>query len=263
MKKRIAILSLSVVFYFYSQAQQTSMKPATRQYYELRVYHAATDQQLADISQFLENALLPVLHKHGADRIGVFKWTANDTVQDKRIYLLIPHHNIEDFVSLKSELEKDSRLLEKGKEFLNAAYDKPPYARYETILLKAFEEMPTMAMPQLKTPKSERIYELRSYEGPTDMLYKNKVKMFNQGGEVKLFKRLGFNAVFYAEVIAGSRMPNLMYMTTFESRAAREEHWKSFGNDATWKMLSGLPEYQHNVSKSDILFLTPEDYSDF
>jgi hypothetical protein len=36
------------------------------------------------------------------------------------------------------------------------------------------------------------------------------------GGEVPLFVRLGFNAVFYGEVIVGSHMPNLMYMTTFE-----------------------------------------------
>jgi len=263
MRKSVIILTL-LLFYTIMNAQtQGSKQTPVRQFYELRVYHATTDQQLASINQFLESALLPTLHKHGADRIGVFKWTANDTVADKRIYVLIPHRNIEDFVSLKNEVENDPRFTEKGKEFLGAAYDKAPYVRFETILLKAFEEMPTMAMPQLTGPKDQRIYELRSYEGPTDLLFKNKVKMFNQGGEVRLFKRLGFNAVFYAEVLAGSRMPNLMYMTTFENRAAREEHWKTFGNDPTWKLLSGLPEYQHNVSKADILFLTPTDYSDF
>jgi hypothetical protein len=58
-------------------------------------------------------------------------------------------------------------------------------------------------------------------------------------------------------------MPNLMYMTTFNSKQDREEHWKAFSNDAYWKKLSSMPEYQNNVSKADIIFLRPAAYSDF
>ncbi len=62
----------------------------------------------------------------------------------------------------------------------------------------------------------DRAYELRSYESPTEKLYWNKVEMFNKGDEIGLFKRLNFNAmVFYGEVVAGSRMPNLMHLTDF------------------------------------------------
>ncbi len=57
-------------------------------------------------------------------------------------------------------------------------------------------------------------------------------------------------------------MPNLMYMTTFENKASRDEHWKAFSADADWKKVSALPEYQHNVSKNDTMFLTPTDYSE-
>jgi hypothetical protein len=86
--------------------------------------------------------------------------------------------------------------------------------------------------------------------------------MFNKG-EVDLFERLGFNALFYARVLSGSRMPNLMYMTCFDNKAGRDEHWKAFSNDAVWKQLSAMPEYAHNVSKSNIFFLQPVAYSDF
>ena len=86
--------------------------------------------------------------------------------------------------------------------------------------------------------------------------------MFNAGDDVGVFKRLGFNAVFYGEVVAGSTMPNLMYMTTFENKADRDAHWDSFGSDAYWKELSSLPEYQHNVSKNVTIFLHPTEYSD-
>jgi hypothetical protein len=68
--------------------------------------------------------------------------------------------------------------------------------------------------------------------------------------------------MFYAEVLAGSRMPNLMYMTTYSSPESREAHWKTFSSDSEWKRISALPEYQHVVSKADIIFLVPANYSD-
>jgi hypothetical protein len=84
--------------------------------------------------------------------------------------------------------------------------------------------------------------------------------MFNEG-EVQLFDRLGFNAVFYGQVIAGSRMPNLMYITSFDNKTIRDEHWKNFVVDPAWKTMSALPQYQNNVSKIDITFLRPTTYS--
>jgi hypothetical protein len=87
--------------------------------------------------------------------------------------------------------------------------------------------------------------------------------MFNTGDEIGLFKRLNFNAVFYSEVISGSHMPNLMYMTTFNSKADRDKHWDTFGSDAQWKTLTANDEYKNNVSHADIVFLHPTEYSDF
>ena len=107
-----------------------------------------------------------------------------------------------------------------------------------------------------------RLLTVLMLEGHTEKIFRNKVKMFNDGDEVGLFKRLGFNAVFYGEVIAGSRMPNLMYMTTFPNKASRDEHWKAFSADPQWVSLKSMGEYQNNVSKIDIYFLHPTDYSD-
>lgn len=235
---------------------------ATRQYFELRIYHTGNSQQIDMLENFLQKALLPALHKAGIQKIGVFKPIGNDTAIDKKIYVLIPYKSLKQFEELPQVLQKNKSYQETGNEYLNTAYNKAPYSRYETILLHAFEDMPQLKAPALRGKKSDRIYELRSYEGATEKLYQNKVEMFNKGGEVALFDRLGFNAVFYGEVLAGSKMPNLMYMTSFENKTSRDEHWKAFGSDPAWKELSGKPEYQHNVSKSEILFLTASDYSD-
>ena len=32
-----------------------------------------------------------------------------------------------------------------------------------------------------------------------------------------------------------AHMPNLMYMTSFDNMAARDEHWKAFSSDPLWK----------------------------
>ncbi|WP_423147664.1 NIPSNAP family protein [Rubrolithibacter danxiaensis] len=233
-----------------------------RYFYELKIYHLANSTQQEQVEKFLEKAYLPALHRNGINKAGVFKPVEKDSLDDK-IYVFIPFQSLEDFSKLDAKLQQDKKFLSDGKEYIDANYKDAPYKRIETILIKAFSEMPAPAVPALKGAKNERIYELRSYEGPTEKYYVNKVHMFNQGGEVPLFKRLGFNAVFYGEVLAGSHMPNLMYMTTFNNKAERDAKWKTFGEDPEWKKLSSMPMYQNNVSKADILFLYPTDYSDF
>lgn len=122
--------------------------------------------------------------------------------------------------------------------------------------------MPNYAVPDHSTPPSDRIYELRSYEGPTEKYYRKKVEMFNEGGEVKLFKNIGSQPVFFGEVISGSTMPNLMYLTTYSDMKSHDEHWDTFRNHPDWKTLSALEEYKHTVSHSVVQLLHPTEYSD-
>ena len=179
------------------------------------------------------------------------------------MYVIIPLNSLEHQVKLISQLDKDAAYQQAGATYINATYNNPAYTRLETMLLKAFSTAPVMQLPALKSSKADRIYELRSYESPTEKLYVNKVHMFNEGGEVPLFKRLNFNAIFYAEVIAGSHMPNLMYMTSFENMQDRDAHWDTFRNDAEWKTLSAKPEYQKNVSRAEITLMRSMPYSDY
>jgi hypothetical protein len=237
-------------------------RPPQREYYEIRIYHVKDAAQEGVIDQYLQQAFIPALHKAGISKVGVFKPVGNDTAADRRVYVLVPYRSLDQFQQLPRQLEADKQHASAGAAYIDAPYDAAPYTRMETILLQAFTGQPQLQLPALKGPKSERVYELRSYEGHTEKIYRNKVEMFNKGDEVGIFKRLGFNAVFYAEVLSGSRMPNLMYMTTFEDKASRDAHWKAFGSDPAWKQLSAMPEYQHNVSRSEIIFLRPAEYSD-
>ncbi|UKT66046.1 NIPSNAP family protein [Pedobacter mucosus] len=227
-------------------------------YYQLKVYHLKTPAQEAVVDAYLKDAFLPALHRAGINSVGVFKPIAKDTAE-QLIYVFIPFKKMDDFLKLNETLAKDKQYLEAGAGYINAAFDAAPYTRIESNLLKAFSAMPEFALPKLTTPKSERVYELRSYEAATEHLSTNKIGMFNDA-ELEIFTKLNFNAVFYGEVISGSKMPNLMYLTTFNNKADRDQHWGAFG--AEYKKISDLPQYQHNVSKNVTLFIYPTDYSD-
>lgn len=238
---------------------------ATRDFYQLKIYHLKNQEQENSVDAFLEKAYIPALHRAHISHVGVFKPSSfmKLPAKEQLIYVFIPYSSYEEYTKLEAALLNDQEYIKLGSDYLNASHNNAAYERIETILLKAFINSPNYNTPVLTGPKQERIYELRSYEGPTEKLYHNKVDMFNKGDEIGLFKRLGFNAVFYGEVLAGSKMPNLMYLTTFENKQSRDEHWEAFGKDAYWNKLSSSPIYQNNVSHSDILLLTPTTYSDF
>lgn len=254
--KRIVVLTLLVLVWISSQANEY----ADRNIFELRIYHLSSPSQEQRMDKYLKEAFIPAMHRAGVQKIGVFK--TFDSTAGKLIYVFIPYKSLKQWENIPAMLEKDQKHTTDGRDYIDALYSDPPYVRMETIILKAFSGMPSYSVPKFNTPASERVYELRSYEGHTEKIWRNKVKMFNDGNEIGLFKRLGFNAVFYGEVMAGSKMPNLMYMTTFENKASRDEHWKTFGADPEWKKTSSLPEYQHNVSKNVMIFLRPTEYSE-
>ncbi|MBG9378703.1 NIPSNAP family protein [Panacibacter sp. DH6] len=263
MKKICCFATVLLCMSFVVCNSASAQKNPDREYYKIVIYHYKTADQEKQLDQYLENALLPALHRQKVADVGVFKPLANDTAADKQLYMFMPFKSLKDMAGVDADVKNDKSYQAAGTSYINAVYDNPPYTRLETIIIYAFSMAPKMQLPQLKAAANERVYELRSYESATEKIFANKVHMFNEGGEVPLFKRLNFNAVFYGEVVAGSKMPNLMYMTTFENMADRDAHWKSFGEDAEWKQLSAKPEYQKNVQHIDIIFLRPTTYSDF
>ena len=231
--------------------------------YVITVYHFTDPQQEVRLDTYLQTAYLPALHRQNINNIGVFKPIANDTSADKLIYVIVPYKTYSEIEILEGLLSKDPVYTLAGNDYINTSYQSPPYVRMEKIILTAFPLAPQMETPHLTSDKKDHIYELRSYESPTEKYHINKVKMFNEGGEINIFKRLNFNAVFYADVIAGSRMPNLMYLTSYENMEDREAHWKNFSDDADWKRISGMDEYKNNVSKADIILMHAATYSDY
>jgi hypothetical protein len=236
--------------------------PGKQEYYEIRIYRISGKAQEERIDAYLKDAYLPA-HKAGIPKVGVFKPVETDTAFGKFVYVFIPFKTIDQYSKLPDLLAKDKVYAEAGKAFLDAPFNDPPYLRYENILCKAFAGMPQFRDPMYTNPKAERIYEYRSYESATDAKAAKKREMFNTGGEIALFEKIGSNAIFYAEVISGSLMPRLIYMTSYSDMKSHDEHWNAFRDSDGWKKLSGMEEYKNTVTKANPYLLHPASYSDF
>jgi len=257
-KLKLAILTMVCIVF-----TTAGLLAQDRYYYQLKIYSIENESQEQQMDTYLKTAYLPAMHRAGIPAVGVFKPKAEESAAGVIIYVLVPFKSLAQFESLPEILSADNIYQTDGSKYIDAPYNNPPYIRIESILLRAFKSMPVPEKPQHTTFPAERVYELRSYHGATEKIFQNKVEMFNDAGEVALFKKLGFNAVFYGEVISGGSMPNLMYMTTFANEASQKEHWTAFGSHPDWNSMKNNPNYQNNVSSIDKILLQPTDYSDF
>ena len=257
--KKIFFFGIAI-FILFSSLQITLAQE--RSFIQLKIYTIENEEQVQRLDQYLENAYIPAMHRAGIQHVGVFKPIEKDPFHNKHIFVLIPFKDLLQFEKIDRTLNDDKKYLSAGSEYINALHDDPPYVRIKSILLRTFEDMPNYGVPEHNTPSSERIYELRSYQGSTEKKYEKKLEMFNQGGEADIFVDLGFQPIFFGEVIIGPDLPNLMYLTTFSDEESQSEHWDAFRESPEWEALKLDPQYNNTVSHIDKYLLYPAEYSD-
>ena len=74
-------------------------------------------------------------------------------------------------------------------------------------------------VPAQTAAKRPRLFELRTYESHSEKAHRSKVQMFEELGEMEIFRRVGLKAVFFAQTLAGPRMPSLVYMLVHDNLA--------------------------------------------
>lgn len=240
-----------------STSGATAFKKTKQEFYELRVYTLNNAAQQQIVEDYFEKAAIPALNRLGTKNIGVFK-ELNAEGQTK-LFVLIPFNSMDDYISSNEKLLKDAAYLQAGAAYINAPATAPAYERIQSSLLRAFAHMPALVPPPLKP----RIFELRRYESASEAAGKKKIEMFNDAGEIEIFKRVGLQPVFFGETLIGDMRPNLTYMLTFDDMAQHDRSWKAFGSDAGWKRISSIPDYADAkiVSRITRTFLEPTAFS--
>ncbi len=235
-----------------AEAAQTG----SRDYYLLQQYQIEGKAQKDLLDAYLRDAAIPALNRLGCKPVGVF-YPQEDA---SPIYVLLRHNSAEVLATLSHKLLADVEYLQKGAKLLDAPASEPAFKRLESSLLLAFK-----GMPELQTPITApgRVFQLRIYESPSVKTGQKKIEMFNDAGEIEIFRRVGLHAVFFGEALVGTKMPNLTYMLVFENMDEQKANWKKFGADPGWKKLRTIADYADKTILCGItnLFLKPADYS--
>lgn len=237
-----------------------SAETPSRQYFELRRYHLMSGPQQKLASGFVAEALIPALNRLGMNPVGVFDLYLGP--ETPAMYVLIPSNSLEALATAELRLAQDEEYQRAGHDFLNAPAKEPPYERVDSSLMVAFEGYPKLTVPPVTAQHGSRVFQLRTYESPSNHDHRVKVQMFNSG-EFAVFERAGFWSVFYGDTLIGPRLPNLSYMLSFPDLAELNAKWKAFGADPEWKKLSSSPKfaYESIVSNISNLILNPTTFS--
>jgi hypothetical protein len=233
----------------------------TPEFYAWQHYILRSGTQQQRMTDFLQNAAIPALNRLGHQPIGAFE--AVFGAISPSVFLLVPMRSLDAFASMENSLQKDSAFMKAAATYIDAPPSDPVYERRETALLAAFAKMPRIQVPAQTAEKRPRLFELRTYESHSEKAHLAKVRMFEELGEMEIFRRVGLKAVFFSHTIAGPRMPSLTYMLVYDNLADREKTWAAFSADPEWKKLSSLAGYTNAdiVSNITSIYLRPAGYS--
>jgi hypothetical protein len=241
------------------QGSAVGAQAGQREFYELRTYEMPTGNRKAVLNEYLQKALLPGLTRIGAGPVGVFSVVSGANALE--LFVLIPYPTLDAFLSAPEKLAADAEYKAAAAAYFGTSIDNPAYTRYESTLLRAFSHIPKLRVPAETAANKPRIFELRVYESHNETAALKKIEMFNEGGEIALFDRIGLRSVFFGQTLIGRRQPNLVYLTVHADMAAREATWETFRNSPDWKKLSGDPQFANTVSATTVVFLRPTAYS--
>ncbi|QDU90688.1 hypothetical protein Pla175_40970 [Pirellulimonas nuda] len=236
-------------------SQEGAGPPAAgRQFYEWRSMRLAGASQQARVLEYLKSAALPAWGRLGIGPVGVFTEIGPQAGSDVHVLLTFDTH--EQLLGERTGLEADAPYRDAAAGYLAAGKDDPAFGQIDSSLLVAFA-----GQPKLQTPRQRpRVLELRTYHSHSEAKARRKVEMFNEG-EIPIFRKAGFETVFFGESLIGPGLPNLKYMLAADDMTANEAGWKGFIGHPDWAAMKDLPRYADTVSKIEKLFLKPAAFS--
>jgi hypothetical protein len=236
-----------------SSFEMTHTVSGTKEIYEWRIYTLTGEGDLLD--DFFKEILLPA---YGRKQIkaGAFRPYKPKEGEKEQRHLLFVYPDMDTYLRMKKTLWDDPLFRRESEAFYNRTAPAPVYSNFEAYLSEAFDKIPVH-----RTPDADRtLFELRIYHSPNEEANQRKITMFNRE-EIDLFDQVAIHSVLYGEILAGSRMPALLYLTWYRDEEARNAAWKTFVNHPEWKRMSVLPAYAHTATNNQSIFLTPMLYS--
>ena len=232
---------------------------ARPQVLELRRYRLRNGALSSRFAGYAKDALVPALSRAGLAPIGA--WNVTMGPDSPTVHVLIPHPDAASVVTLGARLAADGEYRKAAASSLALPPADPPFLACDSSLLAAVPTMPSVEKPTGAAAGKDRVFELRTYRSATEAASLRKIEMFEAGGEIALFRRVGLQPVFFGRDLVGPGLPCLTYMVVFADAAARESAWATFRDHPEWVKMRDDPRYADTVSNIDSSLLRPTDYS--
>ncbi len=236
-----------------------------REWYELRIYRISDAGGAETVDTFFREAAIPAMNRLGLSPVGAFRASDDPAGKGRPIELgehdlvvLVPHPTADSIASLAERLQADPQYMRAGIAVHDAPTKEPVYARIESWVMKAFTHIPRVERP---TEAPGRFFQLRIYESHNQRAALKKMEMFNEGGELRVFRECGMNPVFFGQSVAGTRLPNLIYMLGFPDAETQDQAWERFQQHPDWQALRSDAQYKGTVSTITNTILRPTAYS--
>lgn len=212
-----------------NMSAQTAGAPRAPRCFVLQQYFLRNGSQPGRLHAFLEKGLLAACRRLKAPA-PAFVLEALVAPHMPQIAVLTPYAGLEQWLETRARLAADE-----GFRSALAALEQdpePPYEEYAETLLEAAPYTPPLpdGLPPAPQP---RVFELRLYHSPTERQLRALHERF-AGPEIPIFHRVGIHPLVYGSTLAGPHKPNLVYLTPFDSLAAREKAWNAFSADPEW-----------------------------
>jgi hypothetical protein len=231
-------------------------KPMNSSYFEFYYIHMQNGSQTTRMAKWLESRLMPICQKHGFGPMGFFNVAVGTSLPTALILFSYP--SLTEMEAQWGKLNSDSDYAAAIQE---VEKDEPAFYRVESTLLRSTPFCPPFAATPAGQP-AHKVYELRTYESPTNRQLGYLHDRFG-GGEIDIFHKSGIHPILYADTVFGPNQPNMAYLIPFESEAQRETAWATFNADPDWVKIRAA-SVQHGgeiVRNITNMFLTPASFS--
>ena len=233
-----------------------------RQWIELKSYVCSSVAMRDKLVSVFDAALIPALNRLGAEKVGVF-WTSaelneGNTNYNTTVFVAAAFPSAEALASIDQKLLADARYMKESAAVFEAPMKEPLFDSCSGSLLYTFA-----TCPQVKqvTVSAERLLQLRIYNSYMIERNAKKASMFEEGGEIGIFRACGMQPVFFSRGVAGDKLPNVTYMLGFDNKDAKEAAWKLFRGHPDWLKLKGDPQYKDTANKISNIVLRPSKAS--
>jgi len=262
MKNKVFILLsllLTSAFIFYSCCESKPTETcdeancSKKQIYEWRIYTLTGEGTALD--DYFKDALIPAYNRLNIS-VGAFK--LYEQAEKEQRYLLFVYPCLQTYNMVRQKVWNDAEFQRIAKPFFETSAPNPVYSDFQTYICEAFDKMPEMRIPD----KNRTLFQYRNYYSPNEEANKRKIKMFNTE-EIDLFDKVGVNSVCYGEILSGTRMPALIYLTWYMDEDAYNKAWDAFRADPDWDRMRVKPEYSNTATNNQIILLAPMPYSQF